>query len=131
MMTDPISDLIIQIKNGYMAKNEKIEVSYSKLKEMLVSLMSKEGYLGKIKVNEDKSGRKTLEIHLSYSGKIPKMSYICRMSKISRRMYANKKSIPKVLGGKGIMIVSTPQGLMIDSEARKKGMGGELICKMW
>lgn len=131
MMTDPISDLIIQIKNGYMAKNEKIEVPYSKLKEMLVSLMSKEGYLGKIKVNEDKAGRKTLEVNLAYLGKSPKMTYISRMSKISRRMYAGKKSIPKVLGGKGIMIVSTPQGLMIDNEARKKGLGGELICKIY
>lgn len=130
-MTDPISDLLIQIKNGYMAKKEKVEVSHSKFKETLAVLLSRENYLGKIQVKADGKTRKILEINLAYQNKEPKITEITRMSKISRRMYVKKNAIPRVLGGKGIAVLSTPLGLMTDKEAKKKGSGGELICKVY
>lgn len=131
MMTDPISDLLIQMKNGYLAGKNKIEVPYSNLKEILVNLLEKEDYLGKIRVKSDGKLKKVLEIDLVYANKNPKITEIIRVSKIARRIYVKKGSIPKVLGGKGMAVISTPQGLMTDREARKKGLGGEVICKIW
>lgn len=131
MMTDTISDLLIQIKNGYMARREKIIVPYSKLKEELVKLLAKEGYLGKIQVNDDGKVKKLLMINLCYEGKKPKLTEVVRVSKISRRIYVKKDKVPKVLGGMGITILSNSSGLMTDKDARKKGLGGEIVCKVW
>lgn len=131
MLTDPISDLLIQIKNGYMARKGNIVVPYSKMKNEIVCLLSKEGYLGKIQVQSVGKGKKNLAIALLYKDKQPKLTDIVKVSKIARRSYAKKNKIPKVLGGLGISVVSTSKGLMTDSEARKKGLGGEIICKVW
>ena len=131
MMTDPIADLLIQIKNGYMAHKSNIVVSHSKMKEALVNLLSSVGYIGKVNVDTTESRKSEITIELIYQGKKPKINQIVNVSKPGRRVYVNKKNIPKVLGGLGISIVSTPAGLMTDSAARKKGMGGEVICKIW
>lgn len=131
MLTDTIADFLTQVKNGYMARKENIKVSYSKMNEGLANLLSKEGYLGKIETKKADKLRRTLLIDLVYVGKEPKLTDIKRVSRISRRIYAKKNEIPKVLGGLGITIVSTPSGLMTGSQARKKGLGGEIICKVW
>ena len=131
-MTDPISDFLIQIKNGYLARKEKIEVPFSKNKEALGKLLVKEGYLGKVTVKkEEGSIKKYLAIDLLYIGKKPKLTEIVRLSKPSVRIYVKGKQIPKVLGGLGMIIISTPKGFLTGREARKIGVGGELICKLW
>jgi small subunit ribosomal protein S8 len=132
MMTDPISDFLIQIKNGYLARKEKIEVPYSKNKEALGKLLVKESYLGKVTVKkEEGSIKKYLIIELLYIGKKPKLTEIVRLSKPSVRIYVKGKQIPKVLGGLGMIIISTPKGFLTGRQARKEGVGGELICKLW
>lgn len=131
MLTDPISDFLIQIKNGYMARKKNIVVSFSKLKENLAKLLVKEGYLGKVEVKNEQEVKKWLKLELVYEGKKPRLTEVVRVSKISRRIYAKKNSLPKVLRGKGITIISSSSGLMTDRQARKKGLGGEVICKVW
>lgn len=132
MMTDPISDFLIQIKNGYLARKEKIEVPYSKNKEALGKLLVKESYLGKVTVKkEEGSIKKYLIIELLYIGKKPKLTEIVRLSKPSVRIYVKGKQIPKVLGGLGMIIISTPKGFLTGRQAKKDGVGGELICKLW
>lgn len=131
MLTDPISDFLIQIKNGYMARKECVVIPYSKIKEELANLLSKKGYLGKVQVRQISKVKRDLAIDLTYVGKQPKLTDVVRVSKISRRVYAKKGEIPKVLSGLGIAIISTSSGLMAGSEARKKGLGGEIICKVW
>ncbi len=130
MMTDPIADLLARIKNGYLAGKNQVAAPHSKAKQALAQLLSKEGYIDEVKVEKgDKA--KDLILKLIYEGKKPKLTEIIRVSKPGGRVYVKKDEIPKVLGGLGIVILSTPKGLMTGKEARKKGMGGEVICKMW
>lgn len=131
MLTDPISDLLTQIRNGYMARKANVVVPYSGMKDRLAHLLSKEGYLGKVQIQNVDKIKKNLVINLLYPGKQPKLTNLVRVSKITRRDYVKKNKIPKVLGGLGITVVSTANGLMTGNEARKKGLGGEIICKVW
>ena len=131
MMTDPIADFLIQIKNGYMARKENVVVPYSKLKDELAKLLLKEGYLGKVQVQHKDKVIKSLSVDLVYRGKEPRLTDVVRVSKIARRIYTKKNKIPKVLGGLGITVISTSLGLMTDSQARKNKLGGEIICKVW
>lgn len=131
MLTDTIANFLSQIKNGYLARKENISVPCSKVNESLAHLLSKEGYLGKIEVKKTGKVQKSLLIALVYKTKEPRLTDIKRVSRISRRIYVKKNAIPKVLGGLGVTVVSTPLGLMTDKQARKKGLGGEIICKVW
>jgi len=131
MMTDPISDFLIQIKNGYLARKANLIIPYSKIKEELANLLVKEGYLGKVEIQKAEKLKKNIQISLVYKGKQPKLTDVVRVSKISRRVYVSKEEIPQVLGGLGITIISTPLGLMTGQEARKRGVGGEIVCKIW
>lgn len=130
MLTDPIADFLTQIKNGYMAHKEKIVVSYSNQREKLAKLLEKEGYVENVEKFVEKNKQK-LAIKLIYKGKTPKLTNLVRMSKPGRRLYVKKDKIPNVLSGLGIVIISTPLGFSTGGEARKKGVGGELICKLW
>ncbi|MCL5797255.1 MAG: 30S ribosomal protein S8 [Patescibacteria group bacterium] len=131
MMTDPISDLLTQIKNAYMAEKKTIEVSHSNMRESLVKLLSREGYLGKIEINKKDKVKKTISVEMVYEDKKPRLTEIVRVSKPSKKVYISKNEIPRVLGGLGIVVISSPAGLISGREARKKGIGGELICKIW
>lgn len=131
MITDPIGDLLIRIKNGYMVGKETVEVPYSRNKEILSGIFNKLGYLESVKVNQKGKLQKLLLLKLRYVNKEPSLNEISRVSKPSRRTYTGKNKIPKVLGGKGYVILSTPEGFMTGDEARRKGLGGEIICKFW
>lgn len=131
MMTDPISDFLIQIKNGYLARKVNLVIPYSKMKGELAKLLVKEGYLGKVEIQKQGKVKKGIQVSLVYKGKDPRLTDVVRVSKIARRVYVSKERIPQVLGGLGVTIVSTPFGLMTEKEARKKGSGGEIICKIW
>lgn len=131
MMTDPIADLLIQIKNGYMAGKKNITVAHSKLRQALLELLKANGYIGKTQIKAKDKIKKEIEVELIYVAKKPKLTHTERISKPSRRVYVSRGEIPRVLGGLGIAIVSTSKGLMTGREAAKMGLGGELICKIW
>lgn len=126
MSTDKVADLLTIVRNGYMAKKDKVKATHSRFREQILSVLEKEGYIKSYQKSDH-----TLEITLSYKGKEPVLTHITRVSKPGRRIYAKKKALPKILGGIGLAIVSTPQGLMTNKEARIKGLGGEIICEVW
>lgn len=131
MMTDPIADFLIQIKNGYLAKKNKITLPHSIMKESLAALLKEEGYLKTVAVEKTTQTKKNLVLELVYQNKQSKIKEVKIISKPGRRFYIGKDKIPNVLGGLGIAVISTPMGLKTGKEAKKKGLGGELLCKIW
>jgi len=129
-MTDPIADMIIRIKNAFMANRSSVSIPHSKLKEALAKILEKEGYVESFEVKPTVP-QKTIEIKLKYIGKIPAITEVKRVSKPGRRVYAPVKKIPKALGGYGVTIVSTSKGVVTGNQARKMGVGGELLCQVW
>lgn len=125
---DTISDLIINIKNASAVGKETTSVRRSKLKESIVEVLAREGYVVAPKNNKDS---KSLEIGLIYDEYGPRVKGVERVSKLSRRMYSDVKSLRSVKNGHGIMVLTTPKGIMTDSEARKQNVGGELLFKIW
>lgn len=130
-MTDPIADFLTQIKNGYRAEKKKVTIPFSKLKEALASVLTKKGYIGQTEIAKEGKTKKNLVVSLIYDNKKPKVTEIVRVSKPGKRVYVKKSKIFKVLGGMGSFVISTPAGLLTDEEAKKKGVGGEVICKIW
>ena len=130
MTTDPIADIIIRIKNAHMARHEKIEVPYSKMKQAISNILLKEGYVTAVDIKESKPFN-YLVITLKYIGKLPAVNDVKRLSKPGRRLYSPVSKLPRTLGGYGITIVSTSKGVMTDKDARKANLGGELLCQIW
>ncbi len=129
MMTDPIADMLTSIRNAQRAHKRVIEVTYSKLKENLARLLHSEGYVEAVeKVEAD---HPALRITLKYDGKTPAIQSIKRESKPGHRLYVKGEDLPRVLNDYGIAIISTSLGLMTNKEARKKGIGGEIICSIF
>lgn len=131
MVTDPIADMLTRIKNAYLAYHRTVEIPYSKMKEEMGKILVKEGYLKKCQISNDKLQIKKIVCELGYKDEKPVFENFERVSKPGRRIYARWNRIPRTLSGYGITIVSTPKGIMTDKEARKKKLGGELICKVW
>ena len=130
MISDPIGDMITRIRNGYQASRGEIKVPYSQFKERLADLLVREGYLKRTVVEKEK--HRVLKITLKYRpGKKPAVTQIKRFSRPGKRVYTDYKNIPYALSGLGRVIISTPKGLMIGKEARKKKLGGEIICQVW
>lgn len=129
-MTDPVSDFLTRIKNAYLANRLQVEAPYSKIKHNLATVLNHYGYLGNIEV-KGKSPSKKIIIDLLYINKIPKLTGLEIVSRPSSRVYVGYRDIPKVLGGKGMSVLSTPEGILPDTQAKKKKLGGELICKIW
>lgn len=126
MMTDVISDLFSRIQNAQAVKLENTVAPYSKLKEDILKILEKEGYIASFRTRTEKK-RKYLDIKLKYLDKLPVIKKIKRISKPGRRIYANSKNIPRSWSGMGIVIVSTSKGVMTGRAARKLGVGGEVI----
>lgn len=131
MMTDPIADFLTQLRNGYKAEKGLVTVSYSQMKYSIASVLHKEGYIGRVEVKKESGVQKHLQIELLYTKKKPKITSIKRISKPGRRVYVKRNTMPKVLGGRGIAIISTPSGIITGSQARQKGVGGEILCEVW
>lgn len=130
MVNDPIGDMLIQIKNASLAKNSVIELPYSKLKMALGKILFDEGYIASVaKTGSDPKAN--LRVGIRYVNGTSVITGVKRVSKPGLRWYVNKSNIPTVVGGMGIAILSTPQGIMTGSVAKKKGIGGELLCKIW
>jgi len=130
-MTDPIADMLTRIRNANMALHPSVEIPASKIKIALAKTLKEEGYIADYEVLEDnKQG--ILKITLRYeNGKRRIITGIKRISKPGLRVYAKKDEIPRVLGGLGIAIISTSQGVMVDRKARAAGLGGEVLCYVW
>ena len=131
-MSDPIADMLTRIRNANTAKHDTVDVPASKMKIAIADILVDEGYIAKYDLVEDGSF-KTLHITLKYGvDKNEKViSGIKRISKPGLRVYANTEDIPRVLGGLGLAILSTNKGVVTDKEARKLGVGGEVLCFVW
>ncbi len=129
-MIDPVSDLIIRIKNAVLARKGEVRVPHSKMKQAVADILAAEGYVTTVTTEPAQVG-KDLVITLKYVGKQSLVTDVRRLSKPGRRLYAPATQIPKTLGGYGITIVSTNKGVMTDKEARKQNVGGELLCQIW
>jgi small subunit ribosomal protein S8 len=131
-MSDPIADMLTRIRNANTAKHDTVDVPASKMKTAIADILLNEGYIKKYDIVEDGTF-KTIHITLKYGAdKNEKViSGLKRISKPGLRVYANSEEMPKVLGGLGIAIVSTNKGVVTDKEARKLGVGGEVLCFVW
>lgn len=128
-MTDPISDMLTRIRNAHSALLPAVDVPHSKIKESIAGILKKEGYISDFTV--DGNGPRTIKLKLKYSGKRGVIEGLRRVSTPGLRRYVGATEIPRVRGGLGISIVSTSQGVMSGQEARKKNVGGELVCYVW
>ncbi len=131
MVNDPISDMLIRIKNASNMKHKTLIIPYSNMGKELLKIFKNEGYIENFEEQEIE-GKKMLRVYLKYGPN--KESYIIgikRISKPGRRIYVGKDKLPRVLDGLGTAVISTPKGLMTDKEARKVGQGGEIICFIW
>ena len=130
-MTDPIADMLTRIRNALMARKKSLIVPASKIKLEIVRILKEEGYIEDYKYIDEKPQGK-IEIILKYDeNKRPVIAGLRRISKPGRRIYMGYRDLPKVLDGLGIAIISTSQGIMTDYEARKRKIGGEVICEIW
>jgi len=129
-MTDPITDMLNQIRNAQAVEKTEVLIPHSKLKNEIAMILSKEGFVGEVKKSV-KAGQKALKIVLKYDNGIPAIAGIQRVSKPGQRIYERMVEIKKVHGGYGVSVVSTSKGLMTNKEARKQKLGGEIICKVW
>lgn len=124
---DSIADLLTRIRNAAAVRKSEITVSYSKMKEAILNIFQREGFLENIEVVED-DDKKSIKIKISAT-KVP--SHLEQISKPGRRIYVKSKEMPKPLRGLGIVVVSTSTGVVTGREAAKKGLGGEIICEIW
>jgi len=131
VMTDPVADFLTRIRNGNMVYHNIVEAPASKMKKAIAEILKQEGYIKDYEYIEDgKQG--ILRIYMKYGpDKERVITGIKRISKPGLRVYAKKDSIPKVLGGLGIAVISTSKGIMTDKQARSQGVGGEVLCYVW
>src|SRR5579862_5259617 len=128
-MTDPISDMLTRIRNAGRALLPTVAMPHSRLKENIAAILKKEGYVADVAV-EGKMPR-TINIKLKYQGKKTVIEGLRRVSRPGLRHYVGATKIPRVRGGLGVSVVSTPEGVMTGTAARKKNLGGELLCFIW
>lgn len=130
-MTDPVADFLTRVRNAIRAKQQKVDVPASKLKTEMARILKEEGYISNFKATEE-NGQKLLRVYLKYSNSNEAaISNLERVSKPGCRVYVGRTEIPRVLGGLGINILTTPRGVMTGREARKQGVGGEVLCQVW
>ena len=130
-LTDPVADLLTRIRNSIGARQQKLDVPASKLKMEIARILKEEGYLSNFKVTEEE-GRKVLRLYLKYgTNNDAAITNLARVSRPGCRVYVSHTEIPRVLGGLGINILTTPKGVMTGRAARKSGVGGEILCEVW
>ncbi|MDA8235084.1 MAG: 30S ribosomal protein S8 [Clostridia bacterium] len=131
VMTDPIADFLTRIRNANTVNHEKVEIPASKMKKAMAGILKNEGFIKDCEFIEDgKQG--VLRVYLRYGPNKEKViTGLKRISKPGLRVYAKKDEVPKVLGGLGVAVISTSKGIMTDKQARKEGLGGEVICYIW
>lgn len=130
MVNDSIGDMLVQIKNAYMAGKPVVVLPHAKLKEAVARILMEEGYLSSVAASGE-GVKKMLELTLRYHGATPALTDLKRKSKPGLRVYVGAHAIPTVVGGMGVAILSTPQGIMTGKQAKKNHIGGELLCEVW
>jgi small subunit ribosomal protein S8 len=130
-LTDPVADMLARIRNAVSARHQKVDIPASKLKLEIARILKEEGYISNYKASEEE-GHKILRIYLKYgNNNEATISNVERVSRPGCRVYVRRTEIPRVLGGMGINILTTPRGVMTGRQARKQGLGGELLCEVW
>ena len=130
-LTDPIGDMFSRIRNGQMRSLSSIAIPSSNFRKNILEILKNEGYINDYFIEKTVNNKTSLKISLKYYEGDPVIKEIKRISKPGRRVYSRAMSIPKVMNGLGLAILSTPQGVMSDVEARKKNIGGEIICRVF
>ncbi len=130
-VNDPIGDLITRIRNAQMRRKEKTSTPGSRLRASVLEVLRDEGYIRGYTATDHGNGRSEFEIELKYFDGVPVIREISRVSKPGRRVYASVRNLPRVANGLGIAVVSTPQGVMADHDARDKNVGGEVLCTVF
>ena len=130
-LVDPIGDMLTRIRNGQMRSLNKINIPFSNFRLKILEVLKKEGYIIDFNIDNDKKKIKFLSVDLKYYEGQPVIKEIKRISKPGRRVYSRATSIPKVLNGLGLAILSTSKGVMSDTDAIKNNLGGEIICKVF
>lgn len=130
-MSDPLSDMLTRIRNGQMARKPVIECDFSKLRQNVCKVLKDEGYIRDYHVEDKDNNKKTLVIELKYSEGQGAIRQIDRVSKPGRRVYTSVKTMPRFYNGLGILVVSTPHGVMADHKARAENTGGEVLCQVF
>jgi small subunit ribosomal protein S8 len=129
--TDPIADMLTRVRNALGARHQKVDVPASRLKSEIARILKEEGYIANFKLAEE-GPHKLIRLYLKYTpANLPAISHIERVSRPGCRVYVGSSDIPRVLGGLGINILTTPRGVMTGRSARKEGVGGELLCRVW
>ncbi len=129
-LTDPIADMLTRIRNGNTARHIEVKIPFSKIKKSIAEILKNEGYIVSYEVKEEGTKR-DIVVTLKYVDGEAVVKGLKRISKPGRRVYSSVESLPKVLGGLGIAIVSTPKGVITDKECRKHSVGGEVLCYVW
>ena len=130
-LTDPVSDFLTRVRNAIKARQQKVDVPHSKLKVEIARILKEEGYIANYKATEEE-GHKMLRVYLKYSSdNSSPISDLKRVSRPGCRVYVGSKDVPRVLGGLGINIITTPRGVMTGAAARKENVGGEVLCQVW
>jgi small subunit ribosomal protein S8 len=130
-MTDPIADMLTRIRNAVRARHPRVDIPHSRLKQAVAGILRDEGYVAAVAAVE-KDGFKVLRVTLRYDDEgEPLIEGLTMVSKPGRRIYAGYRDIPPVMGGVGLSIVSTPRGLLSGREARRRRIGGEILCNVW
>lgn len=130
MVVDPVSNLINGLKNASVSKKEVVEVPYTKMNQSILEALQKQGLVSDVEKHGKKISKK-ISITLKYEGKEPVITGVKRVSKFSKRVYKGSKDIKPVKNGYGVSIISTPKGILSDSEARKQNLGGEVLFEIW
>ena len=131
-MSDPIADMLARIKNAYTTNMDTVVIPFSKVKGDIANILDEEGYIRSHEIRKDEGIQGVIKVHLKYSknGNCA-ISGLKRISKPGLRVYAEKDKIPKVMGGLGVVIISTSKGVFTGSKAKESGIGGEVICSVW
>ena len=130
-VTDPVADMLTNIRNANTVNHDVTELPSSKLKGEIARVLKEEGFIQNYEVVEAEGGKSRLRIHLKYAGKRKVITGLKRISKPGLRVYVGRHDLPRVLGGLGIAILSTPRGVLTDKECRKQGVGGEVLAYVW
>ena len=131
MVNDPVGDMLTRIRNAMMRKRSTVSTPASKLRARVLDVLQSEGYIRGYTQTDHGNGKSEIEIELKYAEGSPVIREITRVSKPGRRVYSSVRNIPYVANGLGISILSTPQGVMADHEAREKNVGGEVLCQIF
>jgi len=131
-MSDPIADLLTRVRNANSANHDTLEMPHSKLKTEILKVLQAEGYIRQFEVLNEGTPKSQIKVQLKYGPRREKvLTDIKRVSKPGRRVYTPSRGLPKVMGGLGIAILTTPRGVMTDRQARRENVGGEVLCYVW